>query len=313
MTDKELALFEQENRRAEIAEKAAAEAAEKAERAVLPPVLDGVEMSGNVNTSPAILLEQIRHSISLQHPQVWAQQLKPEVIAIVGSGPSLESTFEELRALVWSGAKLVALNGAYQYCIDRGLKPSAQVLLDARPSGARFVTTVVPDCRYYIASQCHASVWETLQDRANVGIWHAVVREGDSETAVLLDGYYGGQWTEIAGGTTVATRALMLFRTMGWLRFHIFGVDSCFFGDKHHAFAQPENDHDKALRFTIGPSDNPEISREFYCAPWMMQQFVDFLQMIRYNGSGWKLRVHGDGLLAWAINVSAGQFTITEG
>src|SRR5262245_24262920 len=90
-------------------------------------VIEGVEVGGAVNTPDDTLLANIKHSIRLGYPQVKSQPLQPDRVCIVGGGPSLESTFAELRELYFEGAKVVTVNGAYHWCLERNIRPSAQV------------------------------------------------------------------------------------------------------------------------------------------------------------------------------------------
>lgn len=267
-------------------------------------VLEGVTLHGDINTSDEVLLAHVESAIRRGLPQVWPQAACGERIALVGGGPSLADTEGELVDLIHRGAKLVTLNGAYDWCRARNLRPSAQIVLDAREANARFVAADVPDCRYLLASQCHPAVFEAVADRANVWLWHAVAaREGP--VAAALDAYYLQRWTPIPGGTTVAMRALILLRTLGFLRFDLFGIDSCWLDGQHHAFEQPENAGDRQVRCTVAPSDRPDLARDFVCAPWHCQQLDDFLHTVRLRGQDFQLRVHGRGLLAYVLEAAA--------
>lgn len=268
-------------------------------------VLDGIELKGSINTDDAQLLANIQHSIRLGYPQVRPQPAQMDRVVLVGGGPSLEDTFEELRDLYFQGAKVVTVNGSYGWCLERNIRPSAHIVLDARASNARFVHPAIPQCKYLLASQCHPDTWAQVEGRPDVWIWHAV--SGDNETAKpVLDAFYLGQWMPTPGGTTVIMRALLLLRAMGFLRFDLFGVDSCFLDQRHHAYEQPENDRDKAYPFKVHPTGEPEKAQTFWCTPWHVAQFRDFLQTIRINGHQFMLRVHGEGLLAYALNASGG-------
>lgn len=266
-------------------------------------VLDGIELNGDINTPDDTIVAQIGHSIRLGYPQVRGQALQHDRVCLVGGGPSLEDTFDELRALYFAGAKVVTVNGSYRWCLDRNIRPSAQIVLDARASNARFVDPAVPNCRYLLASQCHPATWAEVDGRPDVWIWHAVVGDGPQKDA--LDAYYLGQWQPVNGGTTVVMRALLLLRILGFVRFDLFGVDSCWMGDAHHAYAQPENAADKRLRITVNPSADAQLARDFWCAPWHLQQLADLLQTIRVNGDQFVLNVHGDGLLAFVVKAGA--------
>jgi hypothetical protein len=268
-------------------------------------VIEGVEFKGSINTDDATLLGNIEHSIRLGHPQVRPQAPQGDRVVLVGGGPSLDDTFGELRDLYFAGAKVVTVNGSYQWCLDRNIRPSAHVVLDARASNARFVEPVIPQCKYLLASQCAPETWAAVEGRPDVWIWHAVAADNEI-LRPTLDAYYAGQWMPTPGGTTVIMRALLLLRAMGFLRFDLFGVDSCYLGGKHHAYEQAENATDKAYPFVVHPTGHPELARTFMCAPWHAKQLECFLQSIRLNGHQFLLNVHGDGLLAFALSSSAG-------
>lgn len=266
-------------------------------------VLGGIEMVGNINTPDETLLANIKHSITLGHPQIRPQAAQKDRVILVGGGPSLESTFDELKELYFAGAKVVTVNGSYAWCLSKNIRPSAHIVLDARAENARFVNPAIPNCRYLIASQCHPDTWEMVAGRPDVWIWHAMA--DDNPMRKVLDDFYLGHWTGTPGGTTVIMRALSVLRMCGFLRFDLFGVDSCFLGRQHHAYAQPENDVDQPYRVHVHPEGHPELGEDFWCAPWHLKQLEDFLQTIRINGGHFLLNVHGDGLLAYALKSNA--------
>jgi hypothetical protein len=274
----------------------------------IAPVFDGLALpAGSINTTDEQLLANIAHSIRLGHPQVRPAAPNGVRICLVGGGPSLADTFDELRALYFEGAKVVTVNGAYRWCLEHNIKVSAQIVLDARPGNARFVDPAVPECRYYLASQCHPETWRAVEGRDYVGIWHAI--GPDEAIEQVLNAYYAGAWCNIGhgtlGGTTVLIRAIALLRTLGFLRYDLFGADSCFLGPQHHAYDQPENDRDRRIAFRVQPSGHPELGRTFWCAPWHVKQLECFCLMIRERGDSFKLNIHGDGLLAYALRSNA--------
>lgn len=278
-------------------------------------VIEGVQLSdGQANTPDGLLLENIKHSTHLGHPQVWPQRKEhPNRVVIVGGGPSLDPTFDELRELIFEGADLVTLNGAHRWCVERNLRPNCQMVVDARASNARFVDPNVPNCRYYLASQCHPDVWAAVAGREFVGIFHAVGPKGeDTEIKAYLDQFYLESWHGVAGGTTVMSRAIGLLRSLGYLRFDLFGIDSCFMNGQHHAYDQAENTKDRLIPVKAAPSGHDEKEREFLCAPWHLKQVEDMLRFIRFNGEKFLLNVHGDGLLAHVLRTNAEVITEEE-
>lgn len=255
--------------------------------------------TGAMNTSDEQILANITASIRRGHPQMTAGPLRHDRICLVGSGPSLNDTLPELRQLVWEGATLVTMNGAYQWCVDRNLRPQTQIVMDARPSNARFVQPEVPRCNYVLASQCAPETWDAVERYPNVWIWHPVVREEGPVTTVL-DDYYCNQWTGIGGGTTVATRAIALLRIAGYVRFDLFGVDCCWMGGAHHALPQPENNRDPRFKVRIGIRGQSQ-GRDFECAGWHIKQFEDLLTVMKVNGQHFVIEAHGDGMFAQTL------------
>lgn len=279
----------------------------------VPPAVDYANAAlsdamanGRMNTDDAQLLANIQYAVRQGHPQMRTWAARSDRICLVGSGPSLDSTLDELRRLTWEGAQVVTLNGAYHWCIEHGIQPKTQIVMDARAGNERFVSPEVPGCRYVLASQCPPAVWDAVKDRPDVWMWHAVVRK-DDEITKYLDTFYLGNWFGVGGGTSVATRALTLLRQAGYLRFDLFGIDCCWMGNSHHAMPQPENDKDTRVSVVIGDTDRPETMRRFDAAPWHIKQFEDFATILKLNGHHFTLNVHGDGMLAYILRTLGGE------
>jgi len=87
-----------------------------------------------VNVTDEVLLAQVAHNIKLGLPQAMSYQPNAETAIIVAGGPSLKDSAieKQLVEAVWRGGKVIAVNGAYQWCIDRNIRPSAAVVMDAR-------------------------------------------------------------------------------------------------------------------------------------------------------------------------------------
>jgi len=267
-------------------------------------VIEGLELHGKINTSDEELLANIRSSIRRGYPHLRPFPPRSERIALVGGGPSLERTEKELVDLVFNGAMLVTTNGAYQWCIERNLRPNAQVVLDARESNKRFLDPYIPTCRYYISSQCNPATWDAVEGREFVMMFHTAA-DPESEFMKILDEFYLSNFYPIGGGTTVIMRALVLLRSLGYFRFDLFGVDSCWMDGKNHAYPQIENEKDRRFILQTHPTGHPELMQEFRVSPWHIKQLEDFLQLIKLNGKYFLINVHGDGLLAYAIKASA--------
>ena len=198
----------------------------------------------------------------------------------------------ELRA---GGMPMVTTNGTYNWAIANGMNPSMQLLIDAREFNKRFVSPVVDGCKYMIASQADPAVFEGLPlDRTYV--WHVSLAK---EVGDLLDELYP-VWFACPGGSTVTLRGLCLLRMLGFHKIHVYGFDSCYREDAHHAYDQPENDYKKPRMLPVSVG-----GRVFSCDPWMYSQAREFLQMVGMFGDELDLNVKGDGLIAHMIKTGA--------
>jgi SAM-dependent methyltransferase len=240
----------------------------------------------------------VRANLAAGYAQVLPHVTQDTEVMILGGGPSLNLHADEIRRLRADGVKLIALNGAHDWCLDNGLLPSAQIIVDARPFNARFTRRpVVADdeyagTKYLIASQCDPSVLEGLP-KDQVLLWHTTAEMIRDELDAVHEIWYG-----VPGGSTVLLRALPLLRMLGYRKFHLFGCDSCLTEAEHHAYSQPENDDPLVIPVTVG-------GRVFYCHAWMVSQAQEFMTLIKFMGDELEIEVHGDGLLGHILNTGA--------
>ena len=234
--------------------------------------------------------------------QVVTHLPNPQDIAIVTGGPSLEVTFDELEKLVSDGVKTVAVNGTHDWLIERGIRPSAMVMCDARPFNSRFVANPQESIKYFIASQCHPAVYDALEG-FDVYQYHLYLGLGERQVVDRIIGSV--PW--VVGGSTVGLRAIHLMRVLGFQRMHIFGMDSCRMEGKHHCYPQKENDYEQVQEFTIG-------DRTFVCDYWHLAQMEGFVNLAKSLGDLFELQIHGDGAIAHLVNVIAetGENPLTE-
>lgn len=244
-----------------------------------------------------IELEKIRENARYNCSQGW-MQVEPHAtndfeVMILGGGPSLKDFEVDIKQKRGEGVKLITLNGTYNWCIERGLTPSAQFIVDARPFNARFVQPIVDNCKYLIASQCDPSVLEGLpKDRTF--LWHTT---SESIKDILDENYK--VWWGIPGGSTVLLRAIPLLRMLGYKKFHLYGCDSCLMGDLHHTYPQTENDSQVVIPVTVTGG------RIFFCNPWMLSQAQEMLGLIKFMGEEMELEIYGDGLLSHLLKTGA--------
>jgi 2-polyprenyl-3-methyl-5-hydroxy-6-metoxy-1,4-benzoquinol methylase len=265
-----------------------------------------VVKTGVLNVEEETIRANVAHNIAQGWQQVHPQPTNNVECMILGGGPSMPAFEEEIKTKRAQGVKLITLNGAYNWALDHGLTPSAQIIVDARPFNARFTKPVVPGFKrgdqgavegplYFIASQCDPSVFEGLpKDRTY--LFHTMT----ALTEDLLIAQYGQVWHSIPGGSTALLRAIPLLRLLGFTRFHLYGCDSCLKEGEHHAYAQAENDHQVVIPVTTNHD-----GRIFYCHGWMISQAQELLDLIRVLGDEIELAIHGDGLLAHLLETGA--------
>jgi hypothetical protein len=261
-----------------------------------------IELVGSCNTNQDELMAQVDSNIRRGLPQAKPHAPNPATAILVCSGPSLRTTENELRDAFYDGGKIIAVNGAYQWCIDKGFLPSAAVIIDARLFNTRFLETEIVGCRYLLASQCHPNLFDLCRERATT-IWHAC-SFGDKELD-LLRAYYYDHVYPVTIGTTVGVRAISLLRMLGFMRMDIFGMDSCWIGNENHAFSQAENDDDTLVPIWLRPEGRDDKAQKFVCSPWQCKQFSDVMELIRERGDQFELNFRGPGLIATAIRTGA--------
>lgn len=236
----------------------------------------------------------IRANLEAGYQEAQPYQQQDCEVMILAGGPSLGDCEEEIRAQRADGMRLVTVNGTYNWCIERGLTPSIQIVCDGREFNKRFVAPPVERCRYLIASQCHPSLAASLP-KEQVTLWHS----GDSYPTQEEMGLKKWQdWYPILGGGTVILRAIPLLLMLGYHKFHFYGFDSCLRERAHHAYTQPENDGALEVEVTVG-------GRTFRCHPWMVCQAQDFQKLVSIMGNTVEMAVRGDGLIAHILNTAA--------
>lgn len=231
------------------------------------------------NTEREKVLDNVRSAIKRCLPWFdFGYDTKSEPVCIVGSGPSLPRNLGRLRGEIWS------MNGSHDFLLSHGIQPTAHFMLDARPENVAFVRNPQKATKYYVASQCAPEVFDALNG-FDVTVFHCktdgvleLVKDTKDKTVSLL-----------GGGSTVGMKAMDIASLFGYREIQLYGMDSCYEGNSHHAFPQSMNDGERIV-------DVFYVDRSFKCAPWMSGQANDFIDfLMRYTGV---VKVAGDGLLA---------------
>ena len=101
-----------------------------------------------LNVSREELLENIRAACTRGLQWFSGAPEHDRECCIVGGGPSLEHSLDDLRRRVDAGAALASLNGSLRWLLEHGLRPSSHVVLDARPENVEFVREVPPQTTF---------------------------------------------------------------------------------------------------------------------------------------------------------------------
>lgn len=246
------------------------------------------EMTG-VNVTDEALLSNIGASCKRDLPWFEGNGRHEGVAVLVCGGPSMKNSLPEIRAHKARGAKIVTVNNALKYLVDRGLTPDCHIMLDARPENAAFVKDAPGGVRYFIASQCHPDVLDALSGR-DVILWQNMM-PGEGMTDILADYALEKPIVPVPGGSTAGLRGLNLIWLSGYRKIHVYGLDSSLADGEHHAYPQALNDDDDTLTVIHG-------GKPYVCTFWMARQAEEFQdQWLHLHRQRVSLFVHGEGLI----------------
>ena len=257
------------------------------------PVMNGV------NVTHEHLLENIRANVTRDLQWFGGGPDNSKTAVLVAGGPSMKDCLPQIRDHKRRGARIVTVNNAWRTLTAAGITPDVHVMLDARPENVDFLNGAPSGVRYLLASQCHPSLFDALADQ-EVCMWHNGFGDCDDIRAIL-EPYWDGENARpirlIPGGGTVGLRSLFLIAYSGYKKIHVYGMDSSFHGDEHHAYAQPLNDADPTQVVALRDPETGSI-RRYRCAPWMLRQAEEFKWHWRdLEDLGVRLFVHGKGLV----------------
>ena len=236
------------------------------------------------NTEPEVLLGNVQRSVKRSLPWFDFDESSQGSVCLVGGGPSLVDTIDQLKARHQNGAKVWAMNGSYDHLQSQGIIPDVMVMLDARPENVRFVQNPQQSTTFYITSQCDDAVFDALE-----GFKVVLVHANTSGVYELLEHEKARPVHLMGGFTTVGILSLILAKLQGFQRIFMFGMDSSYRNGEHHAYKQESNDAERVIDAMIN-----DVT--YKCAPWMAQQVTDFQNVVAGFGDV-TIEVCGDGLL----------------
>ena len=236
------------------------------------------------NTEPDVLLGNVQRSVKRSLPWFDFDESSQGSVCLVGGGPSLVDTIDQLKIRHQNGAKVWAMNGSYDYLQSQGIISDVMVMLDARPENVRFVQNPQQSTTFYITSQCDDAVFDALE-----GFKVVLVHANTPGVYELLEHEKARPVHLMGGFTTVGILSLILAKLQGFERIFLFGMDSSYRDGKHHAFKQESNDSERVIDAMIN-----DVT--YKCAPWMAQQVTDFQNVVA-GFDDVTIEVCGDGLL----------------
>lgn len=245
------------------------------------------DLTSICNTEMEKLFANVRSAIERIIPWLEMQEPHNGHVAIVAGGPSMADQVGEIAWRKSVGQQVWALNGTAAFLRDKGLIPDAHVIVDARPENVAFLDGAAPETMHYLASQCHPSLFDTAERKT---LWHAA----SPGMAELLTGLR--ETPLIGGGSTVGLQALVIAYVLGYRKIHLYGFDSSYRGETHHAYPQALNADERTVTAIIG-------DRTFLAAPWMVQQAEEYMTTAaELERDGAIITVHGQGLLPYMAN-----------
>lgn len=226
---------------------------------------------------------RVRYALQRNFPIVAPSDPVDEPACIVGGGPSTEKHLAKLRTLKARGAVVFAVNGAYQWLIERGIIPDIFVFSDASEAAVRHALPARDDVIHMIASQAHFKVFEVLKGKP-VLLWHAWCD-------AMNRNRFPGMHYIVTAGSTVGLSAIVIAKMIGHRKVHCFGMDGCYSGARHHSYADQTQDAVETKTVMLQ-------GRSYLLSRWMVAQARDLHLLKRNSRGAIDLRFHGQGLLS---------------
>jgi len=263
--------------------------------------VNGVDISTAVDTET--IKAQITENIKLGLENIISlPEFREQMpIAIVGGGPSLKDTIEELR--VFNGP-VIACGSVHDFLVRNKIKFQYSVLCDPDPLITEYIKFPQTDTKYLIASQCNPSVFKYLFNNKSY-IWHA---GGDSFDSI----HFGEGEHTFGGGCTVGTRSIIIAMSFGYSNLHLFGFDSCLTKNyKHHSYEFETEDETvgNIHEIRLGGPESPV----FRCAGYMVAQIFDFKKLLQMYNTRMNVTVHGEGALKYLMDHGKKLYNLQKG
>lgn len=260
----------------------------------------GVKIETRNSVEHDVIQAQVRHVCEMMNkygiPNIPKCNLHNKWAYLVGGASSYKKP--QRVELLREGAKdpnsvVFTSKTAHDFLLSKDIVPWGCLLLDPRPHVIDAFGEPHPDITYFVASQCHQSVIDTLIEKgAKIVVYHAEVAAGERDIVKELR----PNDVLTAGGSTSQSRGMSVLMTMGFYRFKLFGLDSSYPSkpEKVHGINQEK----KAMEITV----NSKITGDqigggkYWVDPELLAQIND-LEHITKIFSYLELDNHSDGLM----------------
>lgn len=236
---------------------------------------------------------------------------------LVGSGPSVRTQIKNLekknRERFDHGQGkyfFFGIKGGHDFLLENGIEPHFGIAVDPLEKIHRenFLKKA-KDCKYFIASQCHPTLFDSLMARGEqVIIWHLLtdnlLKWSQEEGSPIFQHYF------IPGGSTSGLRTIVLAYAMGFRKFHLYGYDCCL------SLAKPndtkptlrkvggeicegldEKGREKAIEVFVGEGTD---RKGFWADRAMASQCTEFQQLLKSmhkDEDPFTVRTYGQGMI----------------
>ena len=168
-------------------------------------------------------------SVAQGYPRIKYRPMTNQSMQIVGYGPSLADTWQDVNP----DKPLITVSGALRYLLERGARPRwgrwFHIEVDPRPHKIS-VLERHPEVIYVIGSCAHPDLFKYLEGM-HVVLFHARSGEHTKQWIAEKD---PGQ-VLVAAGSTVGLTAIHVGGVFGYRHFEIHGMDGSFRGEARHA------------------------------------------------------------------------------
>lgn len=240
-----------------------------------------------ITIAPSIR-SNIAHALGLGHPST---QERDEAktnghFIVVAGGPSLARSLPALSQLANRAENMViSVNEVSHFLMQNLILVHAAAHFGPNHYTKLCIGKPRQELAYYTASICPPEAFSTLKNNRII-LWHPELGIGEDK---ILTSHGLDKSFLIQGGQTITTRMISLGRSLGYKRFHLFGVDSSSVAQLH---AYPTVSPEKAGFITVryrGANylTTPPLLGQAHFFQENLKQFFDTTE---------EFVLHGDGL-----------------